>query len=175
VDIQYVSWQNLKPAEWRVTHVLRPDFRKLKDSIESFGLLSPLVAKSDTGEIIDGFHRWMIAQNDDSLGANLPVVFVECDRIDAMVLSIRLNRERGFVVAKRLSRAVKQILRSGKFTDEELRLLLGMTMDEFDVVADGSLVKSKKIKDYKFGQAWVPVEADKAQHISIERPPTEDK
>ena len=45
-----------------------------------------------------------------------------------------------------------------------------MTSDEFDVLADGSLVKMRKIKQHSYSPAWVPIESTSGEDIRIERP-----
>jgi ParB-like chromosome segregation protein Spo0J len=178
--IETVSAKSLKPAEWQANYLLAPDRRQLQRSLDEFGWLYPLVVRTD-GVIIDGHQRWALAMHDKALVArddmNVPVHYVDADEIDSMVLHVRLNQGRGQIVAKRYSQIIRRILRSGKFDDESLRTVLGLSVDEYDLLSDGSLIKSRKIKVHEFSKAWVPVEAPPATApttISIERPTTAD-
>jgi len=176
--------ENIKPAAWRTGYILRPEYRVLKESLVEYGWLQPILVRADDYTIIDGFARWQLAGNDKSVmrrtGGKVPVVLVDCDEVDAMIMHVRVNRSRGSVVAKPLSRLIKRVLSTRKYSEEQLRSYLGMTPDEFEVLSDGSLVKSRKLKEYKYSNAWVPVEvapegAIVSGEIAIERPPTPDR
>lgn len=174
-NIEHVKVENLQPAKWRANYVLRPDYLLLRESMDSYGWLQPIIARSNDNTIIDGFHRWIVATEIDKLGEAVPVIWVKCDEIDAMVMHLRLNRARGALVPKFVSGTLRRILHSHKFEREELRKMLHMSPDEFDVLADGTLVKIRKVKEHKYSAAWVPVETKgQAQAMTIERPPTPD-
>ena len=83
---------------------------------------------------------------------------------------IDINRYRGIVVAKHLSRVLQKIYQSGKYGVNELRKKLGMTLEEFQILLDGSLVKMRKIKQHTYSPAWVPIESASGEDIKIERP-----
>lgn len=174
-NIEYVKAENLQPAPWRANYILRPDYLLLRESMDDYGWLYPIIARSNDNTIIDGFHRWVVATERDELGDAVPVVWVKCDEIDAMVLHLRLNRAKGALLPKLVSGTVRRILHSKKFEPEDLRKMLHMGQDEFDVLADGTLVKMRNVKEHKYSAAWVPVETSgKAQAVKIERPPTPD-
>ena len=178
-----VSTSNLRPAEWRSTYILTPDLRLLAQSIADHGWLYPIIARTD-GTIIDGFHRWLIAQSDSSIMARdrgqVPVSYIDCDEVTAKVMHIRLNRAKGMLVVKQLSRLVQDLRNTSTLDDDALRALLGMTADEFDVLANPSLVKSRKLVERQYSPAWVPVEVPAGQAVTmpsfeIERPPNPDR
>lgn len=164
----------LRPAPWRTNYILRPDLKLLRQSLLDYGHAAPLIVRSEDSTIIDGFHRWLVADDDDML----PVTWVSCDEIDAMIMHVRLNRARGHIVNRYLSTLLRRVLRSRKYEGEEVRKKLGMSSDEFDVLADGTLIKIKKIAEHKYSKAWVPVETKgraQAAPVPIERPPNADK
>jgi len=163
-----IKASKLKPAKWvSSSYVVSPDYRRLTNSIISYGILSPIVCQPN-GTIIDGYHRWTVA-NEQKI-KTVPVMVVDIDDIDAMLLHIDLNRSRGVVIAKFLSRMLKKVIASGKYEYDDLRRKLEMTSDEFDVLADGSLVKMRKIKQHSYSPAWVPIESASGEDIRIERP-----
>jgi ParB-like chromosome segregation protein Spo0J len=166
--MDYIKTSKLKPAKWvSASYVVSPDYRRLTNSIIKYGILSPILTQKN-GKIIDGYHRWAVA-NEQSLD-RVPVTIMDIDDIDAMLLHIDMNRSRGIVVAKYLSRMIKRILASGKYNAEELCRKLEMTNDEFDVLADGTLIKMRKIKQHSYSPAWVPIESASGEDIRIERP-----
>lgn len=178
-----VNVENLRPAEWRATYMFKPELRLLADSLADYGWTSPIVARTD-GVIIDGFSRWLVAQSDRRLtkkfAGQVPVLWVECDEAEAMIMHVRLNRARGQMVAKNLSRLLKRVARTGKWSDDDIQAAVRMSNDEFDTLMDGSLIKSRSLKEHEYSRAWVPVEAPPAGvavagDITIERPPNADR
>jgi ParB-like chromosome segregation protein Spo0J len=166
--MDYCKTSDLRPAKWATScYVVAPDYKRLSASIDTYGILSPIVIQKD-GAIIDGHHRWIIAN--ELRIKKVPVVVVRCDDVEAIMLHIDMNRYRGIVIAKYLSRLMQRLMQSKRFTEEELRKRLGMTYDEFDILLDGSLVKMRKIKQHTYSPAWVPIESKTGEDIYIERP-----
>ena len=108
-------------------------------------MLHPITIQKN-GTIIDGYHRWTIA-NEQNM-KKVPVTVVKCDDVEAMLLHIELNRYRGMMIAKYLSRLMQSVMQSKRYSEEELRKRLAMTYDEFDVLLEGSLIKMRKIKQH---------------------------
>lgn len=162
------SIRSLRPSDWGTAcYLVDPDKRQLEESIKTYGILNPIIVQKD-GTIIDGLHRVNIASD---LGIrNVPIVRLDVDKVEAMILHIDLNRYRSIVVAKSMSRIIKRILNSGKYEYDSLRKRLKMTREEFDVLADGTLIKMRKIKQHSYSPAWVPIESNKSEDIQIERP-----
>lgn len=167
METQEVSLDNLKAPEWHSNYLLAPDRRQLEQSLKDFGWVQNLTAQKD-GTLIDGVYRARLA---DELGwATAPVVFVDADNIDAMILHLRMNRNRGMVVAKKVSNLIRQILMSDKYEIDVLPVMLGMEVDEFEVLADGTLIKHRNIPAHRFNRAWVPFESATGEDVHIERP-----
>jgi hypothetical protein len=179
--VGWVEPSQLTIAPWRTTYIIKTDLEVLLRSMEDYGWLQPLVVQASTGIIIDGNYRFEIASHLSKLNkatnGQIPVILVDCDEIDAMVMHSRLNRGRGNVLAKRLSRIVQNVLRSKKYGEPDIKRMLAMHSDEMDMMVDGTLLKDKKISEHKYSNAWVPIEAPasaKEQSIVIERPRNAD-
>ena len=179
--MEMVDGSLLRLAPWRTTYIIKTDLEVLHRSMEDYGWLQPLIVQRSTNVIIDGNYRWEIASRIDKLrksaSGQVPVIFVDCDDIEAMILHGRLNRSRGSVLARRLSRIIQQVLRSRKYGEPDLKRMFSMHADEMDMMVDGTLLKDKKISEHKYSNAWVPVEAPasaKDQAVIIERPPNAD-
>ncbi len=176
MNIEYIKTENIKPAPWKATYIFRPELKLLEESIASYGILTPLIIRSEDSTIIDGFARWVVAQRNPSIRDNIPATFVSANDSDAMILHVRLNRARGFVVAKDLSNIVAQLFELADYTPIQIQQAFNMTTDEFEAIADGTLIKKRKIKEHKYSNAWVPVETNgPTEKISIERPPNPDR
>jgi hypothetical protein len=171
----------LRPAPWRTTHVLRPDLKLLAQSIEQYGIISPIVVQRSTGFIIDGFHRVVTVATNKRLAAkhskSMPVHYVDCDEVEAMVMHITLNRARGSIVNHHLSRTIKKIHQSGRYSAAKMEEVFGMSMIEVDMLLDGSLIKMRKVSEHKYSKAWVPIEAPAGavDSMQFERPPNADE
>lgn len=166
--MDYCKTSELSPAKWSsACYIVAPDYKRLLSSIDTYGILSPIVIQKN-GTIIDGYHRWIIA-NELKI-KKVPVAVVKCDDVEAVLLHIDMNRYRGIVIAKYLSRLMQRVMQSQRYTEEELRTKLGMTYDEFDVLLDGTLIKMRKIKQHTYSPAWVPIESKNGEDLHIERP-----
>lgn len=178
LDLEKVHHSAIHPAEWRSTHTLKPDLKTIATSITEHGWLCPLVAHRATGDIIDGYHRWGLAQTVTKISKRdkgfVPVTYVDCDEIDARILHVQMNRGRGTVVPRYLTLLVKDVLRSKKYDERELKLLLGMGIDEFSLLLDGTILKQRKIAEYSFSKAWIPIEGNGPDSPTFERPPNKD-
>lgn len=179
-NVTWVPIKSLRPAPYRSTHLLKPDFRLLQLNLSECGWLSPLLVRVADSTIIDGFHRWVIAQDPKmvkQLGPEVPILYQDVDEIDAMILHVRMNRAKGNIMAKPFSRIIQRVAVSGKYDDAQLMDVLCMSADEVDLMLDGSLLKKRKVSEHSYSKAWVPVEAppDAVNSPVIERPPSPDR
>ena len=171
----------LKEPEWRATHVLKPDLELLQQSVADYGLLSPIIVRKKTMQIIDGYHRWIIFRSSKEImsryGGKIPALIFDIDEIDAMMMHLRLNRGRGNIFANNMSRIIKDVHYSEKYDIDEIQELLNMNIMEADMMLDGSLLKSRKVKDHTYSKAWVPIEvpSGKVEKAVLERPPNADR
>lgn len=180
--IDYVPFSALNIAPFKATYILRPDLLALSKSLVDFGFIVPIVVQSETNIVIDGNERVSLAKINKyvkaSVGDVCPVVYVDCDSLDAQMMHLRLNRSRGNLLAKPTSNIVRNLVKSKKYCKEDMEELLQMKHDEFYLLLNGSLLKNRKIAEHSYSRAWVPVEADpKATTvpISIESPPNKDR
>lgn len=162
--IEMLGAEELRPAPWATSYVLRPDERLLADSLTTHGWLVPLVV-TRSGLIVDGNQRYRLVVSDKKVAAatgdRIPVNVVECDEVDAMVMHMRLNRGRGMVVAKRVSGLLHEVLAAGRYDQQTLRKMLCMTPEEFAVLHDAVYLKMKTVAQHQYSRAWVPIEAPK--------------
>lgn len=180
--VQLVDARILRPASWRTTYIIKTDLEVLSRSISDYGWLVPLVVQSGTNTIIDGNYRWEIFSNLTALRNAtknmVPVIYVDCDDVEAMLMHARINRGRGTTLAKRVSRIIQRLLTSRKYGDADIKQFFSMHSDELDVMVDGTLLKDRSISDHKYSSAWVPIEAPSSAIDTapiIERPPNNDQ
>lgn len=176
------DYKDLVIPEWRATYVLRPDMAVLVQSLHAYGWIAPLVVREKTNEVIDGSHRILALRSDQKLarkiGYEVPVVVVRCDLPQAMLMHLQLNRGRGATTGAGTSKIVRDIIKSRKYQRDDLRLLLGMSTDELDLMIDATLLKQRDVPKHQYSKAWVPVEAPATitdEALVIERPPNADR
>jgi len=184
MKIEYVKWDSIKPAPWRATHCLKVDLQVIADSLNDYGWFAPIIVKKDSSEIIDGFHRWVCAQTDKRILKRdkklVPVIFEDVDTADAMLMHLRLNRGRGIILAQYMSQIVRELFHSRKYSPDEIKDMLNMSYAEITLMMDGSVLKTRNVKEHKYSRAWVPVEAppgtiEQPEDTVIERPPNKDR
>jgi hypothetical protein len=104
----------------------------------------------------------------------IPVLWQDVDEIDARLMHIQLNRAKGMIVPRFLSLTIKDVLRSKKYTEKQLRNMLCMGIEEFELLEAGNLFVQRKIAEHTYSKAWVPVESNGRDVPTFERPPTPD-
>jgi ParB-like chromosome segregation protein Spo0J len=181
-NYEMVNTDELKVAPYKATYILRPDLLVLAASLEDFGFIIPIIVHRSTMEVIDGNERLLLAKSQKTIIAKcegfVPVVFVDCDKYEAMLMHLRINRGRSSIVAKPMSTVIRELIFSGKSNRESLNRQLAMKKDEFDLMLDGNLLKNRKISEHKYSRAWVPVEAPPGTLASMppmESPPNQDR
>jgi hypothetical protein len=183
MKIDFVAIGDLSVPSWNTVYILRPDLLVLADSLSSFGIMSPLVVRKEDNSIIDGSQRYKLIAGNKNLSAlfpdGLPVTYVDCDELDAMVLHVQMNRGRGNMVAKQLSSIVRLLKKSRKFDEKDFVKRFCMKFDELELMMNPTIIKQRKISEHNYSRAWVPVEAppgtvDKMP-IVAEAPPNPDR
>lgn len=180
MKIEDIPVDDLRAGSWQSTHILRPDLLVLAKSIGELGFVSPITVMRRDGSIIDGYHRWRIVKDNATLRktiTHIPCVVIDCDSIEAAMLHLRLNRSRGSLLAHRVSKVVKNLIKSKKYTEDDLHRLLSMSSEEFDLLMDGTIIKRFDYKEHKYSRAWVPIEAPPGtvDKFEAERPPNSDR
>lgn len=182
IDIHYVDPATLVVPNWRATYVLRPEMLIIAASLSQHGFIEPLHVRKDSGEIIDGSERFLIATAIREIlrksNGLIPVIFHDIDQTDAMMMHIQLNRGHSVVMAAKLSSIIRSVKRSGKYGARDFEDMLCMRADELSIMLDGDLIKTRKIPEHNYARAWIPIEAPSAKGediFVIERPPNPDR
>jgi hypothetical protein len=187
--IDFVRWvpiEDVEANDYNPNSVAAKEMGLLYTSIKHDGYTQPIVTIFDAERqkyvIIDGFHRWICAQSDKRVlkrdKKTVPVIFKDVDAIDAMVMHICLNRGRGQIVAKYMSSIVKDVYHSGKYSPDEIKDIFNMSYAELTLMMDSSVIKQRKITEYSYSKAWVPIEAPQGsaeEIIELEKPPNADR
>jgi ParB-like chromosome segregation protein Spo0J len=158
-SVVWVDRNSLRANSYNPNHVFPPELELLKTSILEDGWTQPIVARSD-GEIVDGFHRWLIADDPEiaqMTGGQVPVVMFDKDiPMDHQMMStIRHNRARGSHAAMRMADLVVSLIDDQKVDVVKVMDLLQMDREEIDRLYDhGNMRKRGAVVD--FSKSWIP-------------------
>jgi len=139
-SVKVVDRSELKPNNYNPNKVSRENLDLLKQSILTNGWTLPIVVRPDY-TIIDGFHRWLVADEEplkSKLEGKVPIVVVEHDDEAKNVYgTITHNRARGTHLLEPMKAIVKELLDQGK-TVNEVSKELGMRPEEVFRLSDFS-------------------------------------
>ena len=162
--IDNIEWREAKSLEangWNPNVVFTPELKLLERSILKCGWIQPIIVNPD-GMVIDGFHRWKLSQDSESLkkryAGKVPCVVMALTKPEAMLLTIRINRAKGSHVAIQMSEIIKELIDTHHYDPQQIADNIGATMDEIDLLYQEGVFKMKNIKDYKYSKAWYPHE-----------------
>jgi len=141
--------------------VYTPELKLLELNIIALGWVQPILV-SPAGVIIDGFHRWRLAQDSQEIreiyAGKVPCATLNVSEADAMMITIRMNRAKGTHVAVRLSEIVKSLMNEHNLSPEAVMEGIGATRDEVDLLYQDSIFEAKGLQHYRYSRAWVPME-----------------
>ena len=161
-NIQWIEASKLDANDYNPNAVFSPELRLLERSILKTGWVQPVLVNRDM-IIIDGFHRWMLTKESKKLQAvyngRCPVAVLDVSRIEAMILTVRMNRAKGAHIATRMSGMVKELIDEHKCDPDQLGLEIGATRKEIDLLYQDGVFTKKNIANYKYSKAWVPAES----------------
>lgn len=156
--VEWVSRDLLHANGYNPNHVAPPELRLLKLSILEDGWTQPIVARAD-GEIVDGFHRWLVAA-DPAVAALtdglVPVVRLRPVSLgQQMLATIRHNRARGSHHVLKMAEIVRDLVDGEGMAMAEVEQRLQMEDEEVDRLYDrgGIVVRAGR---EEFNHGWVP-------------------
>lgn len=136
MQIEKMKLADLKPAEYNPRIKLEsgmPEYEKLKLSLEEFGMVDPPIFNKQTGNLVGGHQRVIVAQE---IGL--------CDEIEVVVVDLPINKE------KALNLALNKI--AGVWDEEKLSFLFE-ELEESDFNFTGFEdweIDSLKLQEFSF-------------------------
>lgn len=157
LDIKYVPVELLQPAPYNPRKWSEQAISDLKESIQKYGLVDPLLVNNAPGReniVIGGHFRLMVAKE---LGiAKVPVVYISIPDIEKeKELCIRLNKNLGDWDWNMLKSFDETFLSSTGFSSENLDTIFEVeeTPEQFDLQKELAKLKINKIEIQK-GDVW---------------------
>ena len=115
MNIQKVSVSKINPAAYNPRVDLKPgdkDYEKLKDSINTFGYVEPLVWNSKTGNLVGGHQRLKILIEQGLVEVEVSVVDLSLEKEKA--LNLALNRIQGDWDNQKLATLLEELTRNSE-------------------------------------------------------------
>lgn len=162
--ISNIVWKlakELNPNDYNPNRVLTDEFKLLNLNMVRFGWIQPILINKNN-IIIDGFHRWRLSQDSEELykkySGRVPCVVMDISDREAMLLTIRMNRAKGVHASNGMQSIAKKLVNEFGFSKKQLRLELGMSSTEVDLLLSDSVLKARDSKNWKYNNAWYPIE-----------------
>ena len=160
-DVKWVHRDDLSANNYNPNKVFPIELELLINSILVCGWTQPIVIRSNN-EIVDGFHRWLVS-NDERLlaktGGMVPVVMLpdEMSKAEQVSATITHNRARGSHFVMSMADIVRSLKDEHEVSDKWLQKHLGMEQEEIERLYDNSgSPDTKGDPEEGFEQGWVP-------------------
>lgn len=130
MEIRTLKTAQLKAAEYNPRRDLRPEdveYQKLRQSIETFGYIEPIIWNERTGHVIGGHQRFKVLLEQRT--EDIEAVVLDLDEKDEKILNVLLNKVKGHWNIGKLADLLQQLDEAGAtevtgFEDWELQSLL---------------------------------------------------
>ena len=163
-NIEWVDSKSLSANHWNPNRILKAEHDLLVHNMETLGWVQPILINSNN-IIIDGFHRWRISQDINSIKdkyeGKVPVVILDIDDREAMLYTIRMNRAKGVHSSNGMQKIAKILVNEYQMTKEQLEYELGMSSTEVELLLSDSVLTARNSKEWKYNKAWYPIEDGK--------------
>lgn len=162
-NIKWVEQESVEGNEYNPNEVATPEMDLLHKSIKEDGYTQPIVTyqtDKDDFEVVDGFHRLLIAETRDDIRTRLndyvPVTVIDKPLDERMSSTIRHNRARGTHQIRDMSNLVASLTEQG-WDDQRICEELGMELDEVIRLKQVSGLKDV-FSGHEFSQSWTEYE-----------------
>ncbi len=91
--VKRMPLSKLKPADWNPRKISHAELEKLRRSVETFGLLEPIIWNERSGQIVGGHQRVKVLLAAGT--AETDVIVVDLDEVQERQLNLSLNRISG--------------------------------------------------------------------------------
>ena len=156
--ISNIVWKlakELNPNDYNPNRVLTDEFKLLALNMVRFGWIQPILINKNN-IIIDGFHRWRLAQDSEELykkySGRVPCVVMDISDREAMLLTIRMNRAKGVHEASSMAVIAKKLIKDFDMTPKGLMTELGMSKEEVELLLADTVFEIKGIKKWQYGK-----------------------
>jgi len=166
MNVVWVEPAQLRANLWNPNRVFKAEMKLLELSILTTGWVMPILANLN-GMIIDGFHRWSLAQTSKKIQERydglVPVGCIPVDDVMAKCITVRMNRAKGTHIAVGMADLVKQLVNEDGCDPKWVAQNIGADLHEVKVLLAEDIFEVRNIKDWHYSEAWYPTKEPKSE------------
>lgn len=164
--IQWIECDKLIANHYNPNRVMNAEMNLIERSILQTGWIQPILVNKNN-VIIDGFHRWTLSRLSPSLRSKyhgkVPCAVLDVTDVEAMVITVRINRAKGTHLAFRMSEYVRELVEKHKIPMDRLATDIGATFDEVQLLMKSDVFEAKDIQNWAYSEAWFPAESGRTR------------
>lgn len=165
-SIQWIECDKLVANHYNPNRVMNAEMNLIERSILQTGWIQPILVNKNN-VIIDGFHRWTLSRLSPSLRSKyhgkVPCAVLDVTDVEAMVITVRINRAKGTHLAFRMSEYVRELVETHKIPMDRLAVDIGATFDEVQLLMKSDVFEAKDIENWTYSEAWFPAESGRTR------------
>lgn len=118
LEIVHLPVGELRANPWNPNRVAPETLHKLREYVAREGFVQPVVVRrvADHYQIVDGYHRWLLAKDEIGL-AEVPCVVVDVDDKRAKMMTVNLNELSGDPVPHLMAELIHDLSRDISIDD----------------------------------------------------------
>lgn len=164
--IQWIDCDKLVANHYNPNRVMNAEMNLIERSILQTGWIQPILVNKNN-VIIDGFHRWTLSRLSPSLRSKyhgkVPCAVLDVNDVEAMVITVRINRAKGTHLAFRMSEYVRELVEKHKIPMDRLATDIGATFDEVQLLMKSDVFEAKDVQNWAYSEAWFPAESGRTR------------
>lgn len=165
-NIQWIECDKLVANHYNPNRVMNAEMNLIERSILLTGWIQPILINKNN-VIIDGFHRWTLSRLSPSLRSKyhgrVPCAVLDISDVEAMVITVRINRAKGTHLAFRMSEYVRELVEKHKIPMDKLAVDIGATFDEIQLLMKSDVFEAKDVQNWAYSEAWFPAESGRTR------------
>jgi ParB-like chromosome segregation protein Spo0J len=164
--IKWIDCDSLVANHYNPNRVMNAEMNLIERSILKTGWIQPILINKNN-VIIDGFHRWTLSRLSPSLRSKyqgkVPCAVLDVTDVEAMVITVRINRAKGTHLAFRMSEYVRELVEKHKIPMDSLAVDIGATFDEVQLLMKSDIFEAKDVENWAYSEAWFPAESGRTR------------
>lgn len=165
-NIQWIDCDKLVANHYNPNRVMNAEMNLIERSILLTGWIQPILVNKNN-VIIDGFHRWTLSRLSPSLRSKyhgrVPCAILDITDVEAMIITVRINRAKGTHLAFRMSEYVRELVETHKIPMDKLATDIGATFDEIQLLMKSDMFEAKDVENWAYSEAWFPAESGRTR------------
>lgn len=157
--VEWVDARNLNANDYNPNVVLNLEMQLLAFSLLKTGWIQPILVTPEL-VIIDGFHRSYLSTHHPEIikvyNYQVPVVKLELNEPERMLLTVRINRAKGAHVAVKMHDLVGKLFHEFHYSAEQIAREIGATMPEVELLLKENVFQNLDIPNHRYSKAWIP-------------------